>query len=95
MGSGPFIEGNIMNPWLLSGGTLMIIVGMVHTVLGERLIFRRFRAGGLIPTDGGSLLLEPPCLMCTSAFLATPYSKVPIVWSTKKFIDSAASIPFT
>jgi hypothetical protein len=47
-----------MNQWILSGGTLMIIVGMVHSVPGERLIFSRLRAGGLIPADGDSLLLE-------------------------------------
>ncbi|ATQ77352.1 hypothetical protein CR152_24735 [Massilia violaceinigra] len=47
-----------MNPWFLSGSILMIIVGVVHSVFGERLIFSRLRAGGLIPTDGGSHLLE-------------------------------------
>ena len=47
-----------MNPWFLSGGILMIIVGVIHSVLGERLIFSRLRVGGLIPTDGGSHLRE-------------------------------------
>ena len=47
-----------MNPWFLSSGILMIIVGLVHSVLGEHLIFSRLRAGGLIPTDGGSRLRE-------------------------------------
>lgn len=58
MGSGPPIGGNIVNPWFLSSGILMIIVGLVHSVLGEHLIFSRLRAGGLIPTDGGSHLRE-------------------------------------
>lgn len=58
MGSGPTIGGNIVNPWLLSAGILMIIVGVVHSVLGERLIFSQLRAGGLIPNDGGSHLRE-------------------------------------
>ena len=48
----------MINPWFLSGGILMIIVCLVHSVLGERLIFRRLRAGGLIPTDGGNRLYE-------------------------------------
>ncbi len=47
-----------MNPWLISSGILMIITGVVHSVFGERLIFSRLRAGGLIPTDGGSHLRE-------------------------------------
>ncbi len=47
-----------MNPWFLSSGILMIIVGLVHSVLGEYLIFSRMRASGLIPTDGGNLLRE-------------------------------------
>ncbi len=47
-----------MNPWLFSAAILMIVVGMVHSVLGERLIFSRLRAGGLIPSDGGSHLRE-------------------------------------
>lgn len=54
----PPIGGNIVNPWFLSGGILMIIVGLVHSVLGEHMIFSRLRAGGLIPTEGGSHLRE-------------------------------------
>lgn len=47
-----------MNSWLLSAGILMIIVGLVHSVFGEHLIFSRLRAGGLVPSDGGSHLRE-------------------------------------
>ena len=47
-----------MNPWLFSAAILMIVVGMVHSVLGEHLIFSPLRTGGLIPTDGGSHLRE-------------------------------------
>ena len=58
MGSEPRIGGNIVNLWFLSAGLLMVIVGLVHSVFGERLIFSRLRAGGLIPSDGGSHLRE-------------------------------------
>ena len=58
MGYGPPIGGNFVNLWFLSAGVLMVLVGMVHSVLGERLIFSRLRTGGLVPTDGGSHLRE-------------------------------------
>ena len=47
-----------MNPWLLAAAILMILVGVVHSVLGEHLIFSRMRAGGWTPTDGGTLLRQ-------------------------------------
>jgi hypothetical protein len=47
-----------MNWAFVSAGILMVVIGLVHSVLGERLIFRRMRAGGRIPTNGGSLLRE-------------------------------------
>ena len=56
-GMGPPLGGT-MNPWLFSAAILMIIVGLVHSVLGERLIFNRLRDVGLIPTVGGSHLRE-------------------------------------
>lgn len=47
-----------MNRYLVAGAVLAFIVGVVHSVLGEILIFRRMRVHGLVPTDGGSILLE-------------------------------------
>ncbi len=47
-----------MNYWLLSAACLMLLIGIVHSVLGEHLVFRRLRGRGLIPTEGGALLLE-------------------------------------
>ena len=39
---------------------VLVLTGLFHSVLGERLIFRRLRAAGaLIPTEGGSALREP------------------------------------
>ena len=43
---------------LVAAGCLTIIVGLVHSVLGEVLIFRRMRNGGLIPTQGSPILRE-------------------------------------
>jgi len=49
-----------MNLFLLGSGLVTILVGLVHSVLGERLIFNRLRTGeGWIPTQCGPLLREP------------------------------------
>ena len=49
-----------MNWYFASAGALMIGIGAIHSFLGERLIFRRMRAVGvMIPTNGGQLLREP------------------------------------
>lgn len=34
------------------------MVGLVHSVLGEVLIFRRMRVHGLVPTNGGKIIGE-------------------------------------
>ena len=47
-----------MNPYLMAAGVLAFIVGLVHSVLGEILIFRGLRSRGIVPTDGGQLLRE-------------------------------------
>ncbi|MBX7223020.1 MAG: hypothetical protein K1Y36_23945 [Blastocatellia bacterium] len=48
-----------MNWYFIVAGTLTILVGVVHSLLGEQLIFRRMRQRGLIPTAGGPVLKEP------------------------------------
>lgn len=48
-----------MNSYLLGAAALAFVVGLIHSILGERLIFRRIRHKGLVPTDGGSVLREP------------------------------------
>jgi hypothetical protein len=48
-----------MNLYFLFAGLLAFLVGLVHSVLGERWVFKRMRAGGVIPTQGGTLLREP------------------------------------
>lgn len=41
---------------LLLAGCLAIILGIIHSILGEYLIFQRMRDVGIIPTNGGTLL---------------------------------------
>lgn len=48
-----------MNIYFLAAALLLILIGLVHSVLGEWLIFRRMRNEGFIPTNGGELLREP------------------------------------
>lgn len=47
-----------MNLYFASAALLAFLVGLVHSVLGERLIFNRLRQDGVIPTHGGKLLGE-------------------------------------
>ena len=47
-----------MNKYLAAAGTLAFLVGVIHSVLGERLIFRRMRIGTIIPTNGGKVIGE-------------------------------------
>ena len=43
---------------LFAAGCLAFVLGFIHSILGEILIFKRMRDGGIIPTNGGSLLEE-------------------------------------
>ena len=47
-----------MDVYFLIAAVLSFIVALVHSILGEYLIFRRMRKGGIIPTEGGSRLKE-------------------------------------
>ncbi len=47
-----------MNRYLFAAAALAFIVGLVHSALGEVLIFSRMRKARLVPTDGGSILHE-------------------------------------
>lgn len=47
-----------MNYYFLAAGSLLLVIGLVHSALGEILIFNRLRTEGWIPTDGGSALRE-------------------------------------
>lgn len=47
-----------MNMLLLSAAILSFIVGLVHSILGEILIFKHLRNGKIVPTVGKPLLKE-------------------------------------
>jgi hypothetical protein len=47
-----------MNWYFFSAAVLTFLIGLAHSVLGERLVFRRMRLAGAIPTNGGSVLRE-------------------------------------
>ena len=56
-----------MQPVLVTAAALAIATGIVHSLLGERLIFRHLRAGSFVP-----LLPAPPL----------PSRHVQILWAT-------------
>lgn len=47
-----------MNYLLLSAGILSIVVGVIHSVLGEYLIFKNIRQGSVVPTVSAPPLRE-------------------------------------
>lgn len=47
-----------MQTMFIAAGVLALITGIVHSVLGELLIFRHLRSGGLVPTLATPLLRE-------------------------------------
>jgi hypothetical protein len=47
-----------MNWYFLAAGVLTFSIGLVHSIFGERLVFRRMRSAGFIPTNGGQVLHE-------------------------------------
>ena len=47
-----------MNTYLVAAAALAFIVGLVHSVLGEVMVFSRMRQGLLVPTNGGSVLQQ-------------------------------------
>ena len=60
--------GTSVNAYFIAAASLAFVVGLVHSVLGEVMIFRRMRKPGrVIPTDGGSIL---------------PGSNVRILWAS-------------
>ncbi len=47
-----------MGIYALTSGLLAIGVAIIHSALGERLVFSRMREGGLVPTSGQPVLRE-------------------------------------
>ena len=93
-----------MNWYFVIAAALAFLVGLVHSVLGERLIFRRLRQDGLVPTNGGKLLDERHvrilwaswhaltvfgwCIGSILLWLSLPSSSVSLAW----FIEQAVVI---
>ncbi len=49
---------NMMNGYFVAAAAIVFVVGLVHSVFGEILVFRRMRQRGVIPTNGGHVLGE-------------------------------------
>lgn len=47
-----------MNAWLVAAAAVLALIGVVHSWLGERRIFRHLRRGGAVPTGGAPVLRE-------------------------------------
>jgi len=47
-----------MNSYFVVAGCLAFVLGLIHSVLGEVLIFRHMRKGSFVPTDGSPVLRE-------------------------------------
>ncbi len=46
-----------MNTYFVAAAAIAFVVGLLHSVLGEKLIFQRLRINGhLVPTKGGTVL---------------------------------------
>jgi hypothetical protein len=83
-----------MNLPLAGAGAVLVVTGLVHSVFGERLIFRRMRrTGALIPTEGGSALREPH----VRTLWATWHALSAIGWALAVLLlwyaDAAAPLP--
>jgi hypothetical protein len=49
---------DVINAYYACAGALAVVVGLVHSILGEILIFSGLRQGGIVPTGAGSGLRE-------------------------------------
>jgi len=47
-----------MESYLLAAGCLSLALGLIHSVMGEILVFRHMRKGKIIPTNGHPILKE-------------------------------------
>lgn len=45
-----------MNPWLITAGLCTLLIGLVHSVMGEQRIFRHLREDGIVPTRAEPML---------------------------------------
>lgn len=47
-----------MNSYFVGAAMLNFVIGLIHSVFGERLVFQRMRMQGIIPVNGGQVLRE-------------------------------------
>lgn len=47
-----------MNPWLVTAGLCTLLIGAVHSAMGEQRIFRHLRQGRIIPNRAEPLLRD-------------------------------------
>lgn len=52
------MECDVIYRIMFIAGILLLIVGAIHSVMGEILIFRQMRVSGIVPTNGAPLLKE-------------------------------------
>lgn len=97
-----------MNPYFVAAAILAVVVGLVHSVLGEIMIFRGMRQDGLVPTNGGTVLRESNvrilwaswhlvtvlgfCIAAILIWLAMPISQAPSSISLQHSIIAAMTL---
>jgi hypothetical protein len=89
-----------MNITLFAAGILSIIVGLVHSILGEFLIFKKLRDGTVIPTMATAPLREKNIriLWATwhiASFFGWALGAMLIKISISGFSDSAIIVQYT
>lgn len=47
-----------MNGWLVGAAALVFLIGLVHSWMGELMIFRHLRERGVVPTGGAPVLRD-------------------------------------
>ncbi|MFG6432647.1 hypothetical protein [Roseateles sp. LYH14W] len=45
-----------MNAWLVAAAALVFVTGLAHSWLGELMVFRQLRDGGVVPSGGAPVL---------------------------------------
>ncbi len=78
-----------MNAWYLAAAALAVLTGLAHSVLGERLIFRRLRRGTVVPTFGGDVLREPHVRILWASWHALTF----LGWCLAAMLVVLASMP--
>ena len=78
-----------MNISFLAAAALAVATGLVHTVIGEMLIFQRLRRGTLVPTFGGEVLRQRHVRILWASWHALTL----LAWSMAAVLVVMASAP--